>query len=399
MTRVMDHVQDVNGEELFRLAAQYELPAFVKKADFAATARPTGVMPVTVYGDPRTKLYPCHNAASTFLSAMYFQEKRAEFNPKDQKQIESRIDGYVDYFGIRKEVKAFREKWAAAHTTVESQRPDSDYAYVWVNSETQQKERRFPLTTNMEIKAAAEYVQQYRDMIPFTARHMIAKRVMEKTAMHGVALGDELREFIQKQAGQGVCDVAEVGQMLRNRATLVRNGQVKQAIDELAATVMDANKFAFTPDNMIKLAETVDQLDRTNNFVGKYCEALPRPEDVIFKISYEKAASDLSSVVATTDGKMYEKSAFGRLSVKDVTDLFGTEFASRVRTPLGEIDVEKFAEEAATLPRGEAAALGRLLSDVGVGPTLTKTASAKQGFSDEQWAKLAEAYRPPVSQR
>lgn len=397
MARVMDHVQDVNGEELFHLSTLYPLPDFVKKADFDVTLRPKATLAITNYGDPRSKLYPCHNAASTFLSVLYFQEKRAEFNVKDQRQIESRLDGYVNYFGIRREVEAFREKWAAAHRTVDSQRPDSDYAYVWVNQENGQKERRFPLTTNMEVKAAAEYALQHRDMIPFQARHMIAKRVMEKAAMYGVALGDELREFIQKQAGHGVCDVAEVGQMIRNRAHLVRNVQVKEAFDALATTVLDANKFAFTPDNMVKLAETIDQLDRTNNFVGKYCATLPRPEDVIFKITYEKAASDLSQVVATTDGKIYEKEAFSRLSMKDVTDLFGTEFASRVRTPLGEIDVEKFAEEAATLPRGEAAALGRLLSDVGVGPALTKAASAGQGFSADQWAKLAEAYRPPVS--
>lgn len=398
MVRVLDHVSDVSGEELFRLSTLYPLPDFVKKADMDTTLRPEArSLPVTVFGDPRTKHYPCHNAASTYLSALYFQEKRAEFNPKDQQQIERRIDGYVDYFGIRKHVDSMRSRWTEMHKTAESQRPDSDFAYVWVNSETGAKSRRFPLTTRMEVKAAADYIHTYRDMMPYTVRHMIAKRVLEKVANYGVNLGADLNEYMQKQAGRGVCDVGEVTRMIRNRASLVRAATVKQAFEKMAETIEDSGKFAMTPQNMIKLAETVDQLDRQNGFVGKYCEALPRPEDVIFKVTYEKAASDLSHVVGLTDGKVYEKSAFSRLTLKDVNELFGDEFASRVRAPLGGVDVEKFAEEAATLPRGEAAALGRLLSDVGVGPSLVKAASDRAGFSAEQWATLAEQYRPPVS--
>jgi hypothetical protein len=395
MSRVLDHVQDTNGEELFRLSTVYPLPDFVKKADLDLTLRPQG-LPVTVYGDPRSQIYPCHNAASTYLSALYFQEKKAEFAVKDQRQILNRIDGYADYFGIRASVDAMRDAWAGLHKTAESQLADSDFAYVWTNA-NQQKQRKFPITTAMEVKEAAEYIRKHQDAIPFTVRHQIATRVLEKVANYGVGLGTELSDYINRQAGRGVCDIDEVSQMVRNRSHLVKSAQVKQAFVKMAESIKESGKFELTPHNLIKLAETLDTLDRKHGLAGKYCSSLPRPEDVIFKVTYEKAASDLSSVVTLTDGKLYEKQALSRLALKDVRDLFGDEFAERVRTPLGQVDIEKFAEEAATLPRGEAVALGRLLNDVGVGPSLTKAASDRQGFSGEQWAKLAESYRPPAS--
>ncbi len=396
MGRVLDHVQDKSGEELYRLAQVYPLPEFVKKADMDLTMRPEKLA-VTVYGDPRNQLYPCQNPAATFLSALFFQEKQAEFNVKDQVQIKNRIDGYATFHGITKAVEDMRTKWEGLHKTAEDKRPDSDYAYVWVGADGT-KQRRLPLTTAMEVKAAADYIRDHRQMMPFQIRHAIAKRVLEKQANYGVGLGTELNEYVQKQAGRGVCEIGEVVTMIRNRAALVKHAAVRESFEKMASTVATAaqngGRFQLTPGNLIKLAETLDTLDRKNGLHDKYCETFPAPEDVIFKVSFDKAASAMGQHVALTDGKVYEKQAFSRLSLNGVRDLFGDEFASRVGTPFGKIDTEKLAEEAATLPRHEAAELGRLLGDHGVAPSLVKAANERVGLSDAQWATLAETYRP-----
>lgn len=392
---VMDHVSDVTGEELVRLSRQYEFPDFVKKADMVMTRQP-GRLATSTYGDPRQQLYPCHNAASTFLSALFFAEKRAEFDPKSQRQIQHRIDGFADYFGISGAVAKMREQWESLHKTADERRPDSDYGYVWTTPDGK-KERRLPLTTRMEIKAAAEYLLQHRDRLPFQARHAVAKRVLEKVATYGVGLGDELKDFVQRQAGCGVCDIHEVASVVRNRGHLVKSAMLQEQFSKMADTILDGNKFQLTPSNLIKLAETLDELDRRNGLVGRYSDALPRPEDVIFKVTYDKAAADVAAHVALTNGHVYEKQGLARLSLTDVEGLFGSEFASRVKTPAGKVDAEKMAEESATLPRGDADQLGQLLNDVGVAPTLTKAASAGVGLSQGQWEKLAEAYRPPLA--
>jgi hypothetical protein len=113
---------------------------------------------------------------------------------------------------------------------------------------------------------------------------------------------------------------------------------------------------------------------------------------VIFKSTFCKIASEITQHVATTSGKYYEKEAFRRLPLADVTALFGDEFADRVKTPLGEVDAEKMAEEVATLPRPDAQLLDGLLSDNGITPVMHKAASAKQGFTKAQMEQVAAGY-------
>jgi len=103
-------------------------------------------------------------------------------------------------------------------------------------------------------------------------------------------------------------------------------------------------------------------------------------------------ASELASHVATTSGNLYEKEAFKRLSVEDVEALFGSDFVSQVRTPLGGIDPEKMAEEVATLPRPDAQLLDNLLSENGIIPAMRKAASAKQGLTSAQMEQIAAQY-------
>lgn len=390
MPSMVDHVADKNGAELARLSKLYDFPSFVKQANMEQTFNP-GQLAVTVYADPRSRQFPCHTAASTWLSALYFQEKRAEFHPKDQGRIEQRIDHYASYFRIKRAVDLMRQRWSELHKSADDKLPDSAYAYVWTG-DNGHKERRLPLRNAMEVKVAAEWLHTYCDRVPFSDRHTIATKIVQKAIQFGAGLG-KYAEFIEKQAGRGVCDPDEVVQMIRGRAAFVRNPGLKQHFFKMAQTVQEMPRKALLPDMLVKLAETIDQLDRNLGLVGKYSDGLPRPEDVLFKSTFGKAASDLAATVATTSGKVYEKTAFKKLSVDDVRSLFGDEFVERVTTRLGDIDPEKFAEEVATLPRPDAEMLDGLMSDAGISPIMAKAASVRYGLSKEEMAAWANAYQ------
>jgi hypothetical protein len=407
MPSMMDHVADKNGVELVRLSGLYTFPDFVKQADLGQTLGQRR-LPAHLYADPVRQQFPCDTAASTWLSALYFTEKRAEFHPKDQALIQKRVDGYASYWRIKAAVDSVKARWQELHKTAEEQLPDRDFAYVWAGDDGR-KERHLRLTNAMEVKAAAEYVEEYRDRFPFSARHAMARKILEKAAHFGAAVGAN-REFLERQAGWGVCDPAEVVKMVEDRAMLVPAGRgvtVKFASDgkeerseglrehflKMAAVIRASPRRALLPEMLVKLAETVDALDRQLGLVGKYSEGLPRPEDVIFKATFSKTAGEMTRVVPTTSGKVYEKSALKKLALDDLTAMFGREFSDRVKTPLGEIDPEKMAEEVATLPRPDAELLDGLLSDNGVRPLLTKAASAHQGFTREEMNAWAAAYR------
>jgi hypothetical protein len=390
MPHKADHVADTGGTDLVRYAQLYDFPEFVKQANHEHTFRP-GELAVTVYADPVRKQFPCHNAASTWLSALYFTEKQAEFHPKDRTRIQERLNYYVGYWGIAAPVNKMMAKHAAYNRDAESQLPDSAYAFVWVDQGSGRKERHLPLRNSMEVKAAAEYVNTYKDRFTFKDRHTMCKKILEKAARFGAAISGE-REFLEKQAGHGVCNPERVVEMLNDRARLASLPALKEQIVKLAATVKSQPRQALTPEMLVKLAETVDVIDRGLGLTGKYTTKIPRPEDVIFEATFTKAASDVAELVPLTSGKIYKKADLSRLALDDVRSLFGSDFADEVKRGVGGVDGEKLAELASTLPRPDAELFDRLMADCGLHPQVEKAASVRHGFTQADFASLAANY-------
>jgi hypothetical protein len=389
----MDHIADTNRAEFVRLARLYPLPQFVKSAELETVFAPKNLQD-SVYADPRYRQFPCQDAPSTFLSALFYQEKRAEFHPKDQRRIEERLDKYIAYWDIKTAVDQMKARWAELHKAAEDNLPDSAFAYVWTD-DTGVKDRRLRLTNAMEVKAAADWLHQYRDRLPFEHRHVMAKKILVKQASFGVGLGENT-EFIQRQAGLGVCEPTEVVQMIEQRAALAKNAQLRDHFLKMAGTVRTLPRRALQPEMLIKLATTMDQLDRQLGLAGRaesYTGVVKRPEDVIFKATFDKIASERQAVVATTSGKVYEKQAFKKLAMSAIKDLFGDEFAGLVTDPLGDLDTEKLAEQVAALPRPDAELFDALLDENGIYPSLQKAASAGVGFSNEDMQAWAAAYQ------
>jgi len=387
----VDHVADASGAELFQLAQRYEFPDFVKQADMDQTFRPVQLA-VTAYADPVRQQFPCHSAAATWLSALYFTEKAAEFHPKDQTRIWHRLNHYVDYWRINGDVLLMRAKHAAYKKARDSALPDTSYAWVHVDPQTGHKDRHLRLTNAAEIKAAAEYLQDYRDTFSFKTRHGMARRILEKAGRYGAALPN--REFLEKQAGMGVCDPAQVVAMLRDRAHLAKDAGLCDMLVKLAETVAQQPRQALHPSLLAELAATVDTVDQKLGIHGHYSRDVPRPEDVIFAATLTKAASDLAEHCALTSGKVYKKADFARLELSAVESLFGTDFANQVKRGVDNVDAEKMAELVTTLPLPDAELFDRLMADCGLRPQLVKAASARRGFAEADWAALAQTYTP-----
>lgn len=183
---VTDPTTDTNKAELVKLAQRYEFPAFVKSADMDATMHPENIA-ITAYADPVRQKYACHTAAATWLSAVYFHEKSAEYHTKDRARICERLEKLADFFAIR---PAYDKVVKQAELLKGSdQLPDSSYAYVW-QDKSGAKERYYPMTSAMEVKVAAEWLYDNRDHMPFVDRNVIGNKILEKAARHGAAMGE-----------------------------------------------------------------------------------------------------------------------------------------------------------------------------------------------------------------
>lgn len=384
---VLDPVADTNKSELVKLAQRYDFPDFVKNANLDLTMNP-GNVAVTAYADPTAKKFPCHTAAATWLSACYYHEKSAEYHPKIRARIEERFQSFSDWYGIRPAYDNLVKRATDLHQA--NTLPDSSYAYVW-QSKDGIKERYYPMTNALQVKVAAEWLFDNKDRIPYADRNVIGKKILEKAARYGAALGQDLNQFIEKQAGQGMSDPADLQNMLHIRKQLAKTQEQREGISKLAEAISNTPRVAMQPNELIKLAATVDLFDYTIGIKGKYTDIIQRPEDVIFKTTYTKAASDSARLCTLQTGNVYSKDQLAKLAKEDVASLFGDDFANEVCTGF-DIDPEKIAEVAHTLPRHDAELLEQLLAEVGQNPDMSKSASFKP-LDDETLATLAKVYK------
>lgn len=382
--QTLDQSADTQGVQLAKLSHHYEFPSFVKTADFTQVMTPTN-LERNVYADYYNKEFPCHTKAATWVSAMYFFENRGDLNPKQASAIEQRLQQFADYHRIRNAYNDLKQQHQSLHK--EAALSDDQYAYVWVG-EDGNVQRQYPLRNPLEVKEAANWFHTYRDHWIYSDRRKIATRILKRANDYGAQLPPVIDLFLRKQAGEGIPDPREVVVMLNNRAHLTNNPDLKAGVTKLAHTVQTQPAQTLAPAQLEKLAEVVDQIDRTIGLVGKYTDTVPRPEDVIFRNTYKEATGFVSDCCTLTNGSIYNKPDFKRVKLSEVQALFGDSFASEIRSGL-DVDPEKFAQLAHTLPRGEADMLDRLLSDHAITPLGKQAAMSKVGFSKEQLQGLA----------
>lgn len=298
------------------------------------------------------------------MSALFFADKRANFNAKQAADIQERIHSSAKYFGILGLVEELETKVAAANSNDISALPDSDFAIVWVGANGA-KERHWPLRNATEVKYAAAHFNTYRDEFVFEDRHKIAEKILAKAETCAADIGEH-EHLLALTAGHGACAAKVACDMLRGRARLVSR-QNQEAATELVklAEVLEQNpEKAREQGTRVKLASVVDEFDRANHLHRLYdAGGLERPEEVLFAVT-EKAARDfMSDNVETTTGNVYSLSDLEKLAVEDVRNWMGDDFADAVSAGGVYIDRDKVAAIVPTLDRGMAATLDRMLQE------------------------------------
>jgi len=389
MTNIpLDQAHDVSGRETHRLTTLYSQPDFVKNA---AHEKLSGAadLPRHLYADQRHKLYPCHTAPATWMSALFFADKQAQFDAKEAAAIQSRIHQAAEYFGIRGAVAELEEKIAASVTQDINSLPDSEFAIVWV-SDVGGKERHWPLRNAEEVKFAAAHFKTFRDNFVFEDRHVIATKILEKAAQYSADVSGAAGS-LELAAGLGACAAKVASDMIKDRVRLTsrQHTQLASELSKLAEAVDQNPERARTVDMRLKLASAVDNFDRSTQLYRLYdAGGLPRPEEVLFAITEKVARDFMTQNVETTTGNVYALDDLEKLAVDDVREWLGDDFADAVSAGGVYMDREKLAAIVPTLDRGMAAMLDRLMSDKSAG-AVVKSAAADSLLSLERLRELA----------
>lgn len=317
-----------------------------------------------MYAAPYNKLYPCHSAPATWLSALFFADKQAEFNEKQAQDIQGRLHAAAKFFGILGSVQEMETKVAAANADNINNLGDDQFAIVWSGADGV-KERHWPLRNATEVKYAAAGFEKWRDEFVFDDRNTIAEKILQKAAEHNADISEQ-EHVLALTAGYGACATKVAADMLRDRAKLVTRSNQSAAVEmmKLASVVEENPEQARGHETRIKLAAVVDEFDRENHLYRLYdAGGLPRAEEVLFAVT-EKAARDfMSQNVETTTGNVYALEDLEKLALDDVRNWLGDDFADAVSAGGVFLDRDKLASIVPTLDRGMAASLDRLMQD------------------------------------
>lgn len=385
---ILDHTRDISGRETHRLLSLYPAPDFVKSANHERLHGDPEKLARHLYAEPRQKLYPCHTAPATWMSALWFNEKRASFDEKTASAIEERISAAASYFGIAGLLGEMREKVAAAASNELNNLPDDDFAIVW-RAESGEVERHWPLRNATEVKFAAAHFKRYRDEFVFADRYKIANKILDKALAYGADISPA-EGCLDTAAGRGVCAVKVAADLLRERAKLTQRtyAGLSQEMTKLAELLESNPLEAAREECRFKVASIVDQFDRDTKLHRLYSEGLDRPEDVLFAVT-EKAARDfMAEHVETTTGNVYALADLEKLAVEEIRAALGDDFADAVSAGGVYTDRDKLATIVPTLDRGMAATLDRLMTEKKAYPVATNAANAAL-LSDDALYDLA----------
>jgi len=389
---ILDHTRDISGRETHRLLSLYPAPDFVKNASHERLNGDPEKLARHLYAEPRQKLYPCHTAPATWMSALWFNENRAQFDSKTAAAIDGRISAAASYFGIAGMIGEMHEKMASAAADDLNQLPDSDFAIVW-RADSGETERHWPLRNATEVKFASAHFKRYRDEFVFSDRYKIANKILDKAMAYGADISPA-EGCLDSAAGRGLCAVKVAAELLRDRAKRIARSHtaLSQELTKLAELIESNPLESAREECRIKLAGIVDQVDRDTKLQRLYNEGgLPRPEEVLFAINEKVAQDFMSDHVETTTGNVYALADLEKLAVEDIRAALGDDFADAVSAGGVYTDRDKLAAIVPTLDRGMAITLDRLMTEKKAYPVATNPAHEALMSDDALYDLAAQA--------
>lgn len=380
-----DFYDDENHQQLYALDKLYGLPAFVKTSAMEPRAGLTE-LPTHAFADPVRRKFPCHSKEATWLAQAYFSLNKSSYTTKEANFVQDRIDRHAAYWGIKGLCEGFKKSWSkmAGESVVLS---DGDYALAVTHEG--QPVRRMPIHTAVAVKHAGEFLAANRYNYPYAWRKAAARRILARAmefdkqaaagkAVPGAGPGTHFDpatlEYLERAAGFGACHPLFAAEKIAQRAYMLSERHVayQEKLAELALAVKELPDLDL--EKAAQLADLIDGVDRATGLYHRYADGVDMPEEIFFQILEKEAAAVLDEHVQLTSGTTYPLEAFAAIPLDKVAAILGDDFAKEV-TVNGQVDPQKFAELARTLPRPDALMLDKVIHEAA--KTMAKEARAR----------------------
>lgn len=325
------------------------IPEFVKTANEAAQYGDART-PTYLFADPATRRFPYHTSASCWRSAEALA-KTAAGPAREAAELQIRSAAIV--YGIDAEVESLLSQ---TPTTVK-------YAYSRV-TETGGVAQHLPLRNPTEILMAADYVDRYRDELQLKDRQKIAGAILDAAKDQTVAIPDNIRHELLKQAGRGECTTAQLKNAFLVRSVLLAaDPEASESLRKTAARITGR----VTRETRCKLASALDGIDREHGLLTRYRDGLPRPEDTMFGLTTCTLKRADAEQLRLATGEVFSKQALRAITHDAVRDWLGDELANDVWDITG-VDHDVLAKRASEMEPSDAVRFSQCAQACGVAP-------------------------------
>lgn len=371
----MDFYDDRNQQQLYALDHLCPLPEFVKKAEVDNPAE----LPSDAFGDIRHRKFPCHTKAATWLANAYFQQSRASYSMKEAESVQGRINKFASHWAISNLVSQFNRNWSKIASFDNHEMADSQYALV-ATTDDGQKIRRFPMPNCMSVKWAGERLYADRYKYPYLMRKTAARNILREAIRYdemakrgekiaGVVPGatqfePHTLEYLERAAGFGATHPIRAAEKVAQRVVVLK-GQFNDHAEKMAELAIALRELpSINGEQLMKLANVIDAVDRETGLCDHYHEGLEMPEEIMFPVLEKQAAAILDEHVTLTTGKTYPIGLLMEIPLEKISSVMGDDFMEAVvGADSISIDPVKFAAVLPTLPRCDAALLERCVNE------------------------------------
>jgi len=362
LTKVADVTDDQSNKMLYKFSRLIDFPEFVKEAETIEPAE-VATLPQQVFADPTTRKFPCHTKAATWLSQLYFLEAQHNYPTLRAQEVQGRINKAAAYFAIEDTTKEAAELWEQ-HNTPEQTVDDKDYAMIF--EQDGKTVRHLPINNEVNIKAAAQKLFEKQARYPFDLRQIAARKILRNATEHKAQLDDTVEEYLYKAAGFGMTTPARAAEKLGMRALMMPKeaGDMRTKMAKLTKSVLAMKEIPLT--ELTKLAEIVDRVDTEFGFYQHYNEGIDTPEEIFFELTEKRASALKNEYIQLTTGTLLPVDMIHVLPIAKIAATVGADFLKSIISDSNlDIDIEKFARVAPTLPRDDALLLERAIQSAG----------------------------------
>jgi len=336
----MDIVQDNSHRGLLAVASKHVVPEYVGTHELL-DKQAAEKLHDNEYADPSLRCFPVDTAANTWLSAAYFAENKGQVHRTKRAHVKETIQRAARIHGNSADVDAVLSKQATP--SVPPEQDDNNFCWLIKDASGKIVVKKYPVFDAYGVKTAMEYFDRYRGRYPLEVRREIATNLLKKAQEHGV----EPSAPVLKTAGYGAPHRPTLTEELLERAKLTKDAEAAVVFANLNEVLAHCSAEELA-QNIEKVADNIDQLDRLNGLEKHYNTKILFPSEVVYAMSMKQASSYVDDAL-TLHKRTFSIEKLAGLS-PDIFGVLGDDLVTDLSTD-GALCAEKMAMILPTLPR------------------------------------------------